>query len=176
MQTPEPAEGQHVAYIRSTIADGGKAACLLEWGPVRVLLTPPVVLATARDLMAAAVSPETDFALAKAFREEFRANDEMLAVVLSEVRGRRPAPSDKVALRIEAVAGAKTGLASVHIGRGSMKGELSPDKAREMALQWTEAAVAAQIDVRLRYALGEWGHLSVADAERLFTLLQEVAR
>ncbi|MET9158257.1 hypothetical protein ABZX56_11055 [Streptomyces parvulus] len=162
--------------IRSTVTDDGKAACLLEWGPVRAALTPAVTLATARDLAAAAAAAEVDVALIEAFREVFKADDYTLALVLGEVRGRRPAPAGESALRIGAVAGAHTGMPYVHIARGSMKGELIPDEAREMALHWTEVAVAAQIDVRLRYALGEWGRLSAAEIDRLFTIVQEVGR
>ncbi|PZG77141.1 hypothetical protein C1I97_37170, partial [Streptomyces sp. NTH33] len=80
------------------------------------------------------------------------------------------------ALRIEAVAGVTTGLPHVNIARGSMKGQLTPDEARQMAAHWTEAAVAAQIDVRLRYALGEWDHLTTDDIEQLFTILQKTHR
>lgn len=170
------ADDQRVCYIRSTIDDDGKAACLLEWGPVQALLTPPVVLNTARDLMAAAANAETDIALIRVFRSGLKLDMTTIGHMVRDVRAERPAPAGKSALRIEAVAGAKTGLPYVHIGRGSMKGALSPDEAREMAQHWTEAAAAAQIDVRLRYALGEWDHLLPADIERLFTLLREVQR
>ncbi|MFF3848011.1 hypothetical protein [Streptomyces sp. NPDC002328] len=167
---------RYVCVIRSTTDDDGKAACLMTWGALRVLLAPPVVLTTARDLMAAAIAAETDIALIETFRQDFGADDQVLATVLSQVRGRRPAPSGESALRIKAVAGARTGRPYVHVARGSMKGELSPDEAREMALHWIEAAVAAQIDVRLRYALGEWDRLNPVEIEELFTLMQEVAR
>jgi hypothetical protein len=165
-----------VCHVRSTVDGSGKAAVLLEWGPLQVLLDPEVVVATARDLMAAAIAAETDIALIEAFREEFKADDQMLGMVLSNVRGRRPVVRAKVALRIEAVAGARTGLPLVHIGRGSMRGELSPDEARVMATRWIETATAARIDVRMRYALGEWNKLSPAEIEELFALVQKVGR
>lgn len=165
-----------VCHIRSTTDDAGRAACLMQWGPIEALLAPAVVTATARDLMAAAISAETDIALIEAFRQDIGANDEMLAVVLPAVRGRRPLTPTKVALRIEAVAGARTGLPLVHIGRGSQRGQLSPDGARGMALQWIETATAAVIDVRFRYALGEWDRLTADDIERLFTLARAAQR
>lgn len=165
-----------VCSIRSTLDDDGRAACLIQWGPIEALLDPATVTATARDLMAAAIAAETDIALIGAFREEFKADDQMLGTVLTEVRARRPMPHSKVALRIEAVAGHRTGLPLVHIARGSMKGELSPGEARAMAVHWIEAAAAAQIDVRLRYALGEWDRLTPAEIERLFALMQGVQR
>lgn len=170
------ADERYVCFIRSTTDDDGKAACLMTWGALRALLAPPVVLTTARDLMAAAIAAETDIALIEMFRKDVDADDRMLAAVLSSVRGRRPVPSGKAALRIKAVAGARTGRPYVHVARGAMNGELSPDEAREMALHWTEAAVAAQIDVRLRYALGEWDRLNVVEIEELFTRIQEAAR
>lgn len=171
-EIPDP----HVCHIRSTIADDGTAACLLVWGPVQALLAPPMVLATARDLAAAAAAAELDISLVQAFREDLRADDQMLGELLTMVRNRRPIPASRVALRIEAVAGARTGQPYVHIGRGSMKGALSPDEARQMAQHWTEAAVAAQIDVRLRYALGEWDSLTADEIDQLFTLIQQVGR
>ncbi|MEU8907008.1 hypothetical protein [Streptomyces mirabilis] len=165
-----------MCHIRSTIADDGTAACLLVWGPVQALLAPSMVLATARDLAAAAAAAELDISLVQAFREDLRADDQMLGELLTMVRSRRPAPVGRAALRVEAVAGARTGQPYVHIGRGSMKGALSPDEARQMAQHWTEAAVAAQIDVRLRYALGEWDSLTADEIDQLFTLIQQVGR
>ncbi|EPD63160.1 hypothetical protein [Streptomyces sp. HGB0020] len=75
-----------------------------------------------------------------------------------------------------AAAGAKTGKPWVHIARGSMKGELDPDQARQMAAPWTEAAIAAQIDVRLRYALGELDQLTPDDIDAVFGRLQSLQR
>lgn len=164
---------QDVCYIGSTLDEAGGAACLMEWGTVQALLSPSEVLATARDLMAAAIQAETDIALVQAFREDVGADNRMLGEVLTMVRGHRAPPSGKVALRIEAVAGAKTGKPYVHIGRGSMKGELTPDEAREMATVWTQVAVAAQIDVRLRRALAKWDRLNPEEVELLFTYIQE---
>lgn len=165
-----------VCYIASTVDDDGKAACLLTWGPIQALLPIEVVLATAQDLMAAAARAETDIDLINAFRGDFNADDRMLAVVLTKVRGRRSAPNVKVALRIEAVAGHETGLPYVMTGRGSMRGQLSPDEARAMAVQWIETATAARIDVRLRYALGEWDHLDVVQVDELFERLRKAHR
>lgn len=166
-----------VCSIRSTInPKDGTAACLIEWGPIQALLKPQQILDTARDLTAAAASAETDIALIQSLREDIDAEDDVVGVMLTAVRGRRPLPQVRVALRIEAVAGANTGRPYVHIARGSMKAALTPDEARQMAQHWTEAAVAAQIDVRLRYALGEWDHLSPEDIDQLFTLLQKAQR
>lgn len=165
-----------VCQIRSTVDGDGRAACLMTWGPVQAQLTPEVTVATARDLMAAAVRAETDIALIDTFRKKFRADDRMLATVLTEVRGRRALPRTKVALRIEAVAGQRTGKPLVGIGCASMDGQLSPDEARGMAVQWIEAATSARLDVRLRYALGEWGDFTPDQVERLFVLIQAVQR
>lgn len=168
---------EHTAYISSAADPAtGKAACLLAWGPVHALLQPDVVLATARDLMAAAVGAETDIPLVQSLREDIDAEDDVIGGMLAAVRRRRASPSARVALRIHAVAGAKTGKPYVHIARGSMKGELTPDEAREMAQHWIEAAVAAQIDARLRYALGEWDRLTPDDIDELFFLLQKAQR
>jgi hypothetical protein len=163
-------------YVSSTLDDSGKAAVLMKWGRVQTVLTPEAVLATARDLMAAAANAEADIALIKTCREVLRLDDGQLGLFLRDVRTRRPLARGKTALRIEAVAGAKTGMPYVHIGRGSMKAALDPDTARTMAMHWVETAVAAHIDVRLRYALGEWDPLNAGEIEELFTLIQKAQR
>lgn len=167
----------HTAYIRSTIdAKDGTAACRLNWGPIDALLTPTKTLATARDLMAAAAHAESDIAFLAMCREELRLDEQTAGQMLLDIRGRRPAPPTPAALRIQAVAGYNTRRPYVHIARGSMTGALTPDEAREMAQHWTEAAVAAQIDVRLRYVLGEFHQLTPSDIEEVFGKLQKVQR
>lgn len=166
----------HVCYVQSTLDDGGKAAVLMQWGPIQALLTPDVVFTTARDLMAAAVAAETDIALIESLRKGVRVDDGVLGAMLTDVRSRRPAPKGKTALRIAAVAGANTGKPWVTIARGSQSGQLTPDEARDMALHWIQTAVAAQIDVRMRYALGEWDRLDVVEIEELFKLTQKAQR
>lgn len=167
-----------VAWIRSTIDPRTrKAACLFRWGPAaEVLLTPEVVLTTARDLMAAAAHAEMDIAFLDWCRTKLEADTVTAGHMLLDIRQTRLSPPGKAALRISAVAGIKTGKPYVHIGRGSMKGELTPDQAREMAGHWTEAAAAAQIDVRLRYVLGEHPGITEDDIEQIFERLQSVQR
>lgn len=166
-----------IATICSSVDPAtGRAACLFRWGTVEALLQPDVVVNTARDLMAAAADAEADVALIRSLREDIQAEDDIVAAMLAAVRRRRGVPAARVALRIAAVAGAKTGKPYVHIGRGSMRGELSPDEAREMAQHWTQAAVAAQIDARLRYVLGELEQLAPGDIEEIFTKLASLQR
>jgi len=166
----------YVVYVSSILDDHGKAAVLMQWGTLKTVLTPEVTLNTARDLMAAAATAEADIALIHTSREVLQLDDRMLGRLLQDVRSRRPVPQGKTALRIEAVAGFKTGQPYVNIGRGSMKRQMDPDTAREMASHWVQAAVAAQIDVRLRYALGEWDKLNVVEIEELFALIQKAGR
>lgn len=169
------AEGT-ICRIRSTHDQDGRAACLMQWGSQTTLLHPDVVMATAQDLLAAAAAAEADIALIRTLRQDLDVDDQTLGGLLTAVRQRRAQPPAKIALRISAVAGAKTGRAFVTIARGSMKGQLSAGEARDMAVAWIQTATAAHIDVRLRYALGEWDHLSPEDIERLFTLIQAVQR
>lgn len=150
----------------------GAAICVLEWGPVHSVLEPAVVLNTVRDLQAAASRAETDIALIRVLQDRLSGNIQATAAFLRDVRTERPMTPGKSALRIEAVAGAGTGMPYVHIGRGSMKGSLSPDEAREMALKWTETAVAAHNDARLRYVLGEYPQITPADVEGIFAGLR----
>jgi hypothetical protein len=172
----DQADLDYTVYVRSTIDDNGKAAVLMQWGTIQAVLTPEVTLTTARDLMAAACAAEADIALIRTGREVLRLDDNTIAHLLRDVRVRRPKPSGKTALRIETVAGLKSGKPYVHIGRGSMKRQLDPDTAREMSGHWVQTAVAAQIDVRLRYALGEWDRLNVVEIEELFRLIQQAGR
>jgi hypothetical protein len=152
--------------------DTGAAICVLEWGPVRSALEPDVVLNTVRDLQAAASRAETDIALIRVLQDRLAGNIQATAAMLRDIRAERPMLPGKTALRIEAVAGVATGLPYVHIGRGSMKGSLSPDEARDMALHWTETAVAAHNDARLRYVLGEYPQITLADVEGIFAGLR----
>jgi len=171
-----PTGDGHTCYISSALDSQGRAACLMQWGTITALLTPEATLTTARDLMTAATHAETDIAFIKAFRQGFKTDPDTIGLMLRDIRAGRPPLPGRAALRIEAVAGAETVQPYVHIARGSMKRALDPDRARQMALHWTEAAIAAQIDVRLRYALGEWGHLTPADTAHLFELMREVQR
>lgn len=171
------ADDSHICHISSAFDPADRtAACLMEWGPLQTLLKPDVVLTTARDLMAAAAHAEADIALIKVFRGNVKADMDTVGFLLRDIRAQRPSHPGKAALRIEAVAGVKTVQPYVNIGRGSMKRQMDPDNAREMALHWTEAAIAAQIDVRLRYALGEWDHLTPAHIEQLFDTMRAVQR
>ncbi|MDX2681086.1 hypothetical protein [Streptomyces soliscabiei] len=166
-------------WIRSAVhPETRKAVCLLHWGETgNALLTPEATLATARDLTAAAAAAEADVALIRSLREDVQADDSVVGGLLKAVRARRPMPAAaRPALRIHAVAGAKTGKPLVHIGRGSLKAELDPDEAREMAGHWTEVAVAAQIDARLRYVLGAHPQLTADDINGIFEQLQGVQR
>ncbi|WP_432169095.1 hypothetical protein [Streptomyces sp. 1222.5] len=165
-----------ICWIQSTLDDDGQPACLMRWGRVGAVLPLPVVLRTARELVAAACAAETDIALIETFRQDLKADDDALGGVLSLVRGRRPMPEGRVALRIAAVAGANTGKPYVHIGRGSMDGHLSPDEARGMALHWIQAAVASQFDAKLRDALGKWDRLNIVEIEDLITMMREDTR
>ena len=165
------------AYIRSTVhPETRKAACLLDWGPVHALLEPDVVLNTARDLTAAAAAAEMDIAFLAWCRQTLKVDTLTAGHMLRDIRAARPAPTGKTALRIEALAGIRTGLPLVHIARGSMKAELSPGEARAMAGHWTEAAMAAHIDVRLRYVLGDFPKLTPGDVDDIFAKLQKVQR
>ncbi|MEU0659638.1 hypothetical protein [Streptomyces lavendulocolor] len=172
----EQIDAQDIVYVSSTFDDDGKAAVLLKWGSIETILTPEAAITTARDLMNAASAAESDIALIRTMREVLQLDTQTTARLLQDVRSRRPAPKGKTAMRIEAVAGMKTGRPYVHIGRGSMKRELDPDAAREMATHWISAAVAAQIDLRLRYALGEWDRLDVVEIDELFGLIRSVGR
>lgn len=152
---------------------GGKAVCELQYGTTRVTLTPEVTLVTARDLHAAAARAEDDIALIKVLTDRVKLDLRAVGLVLGDVRTRRPMLTGKPALRIEAVAGHATGEPYVHIARGSMSSSLSPDDARQMALHWTEAAVAAQLDARLRYVLGDFPHITEDDLGRIFAGMQD---
>lgn len=68
------------------------------------------------------------------------------------------------------------GKAACVLRWGTITALLTPDDARAMALHWTSAAVAAQIDARLRYVLGDHPQLTPQDIEQIFAGLQSVQR
>lgn len=155
--------------IRSGVdPETGAGLCFLTWGKLRVKLDPQLVLNTARDLHAAAARAESDIALFRVL-SAVPIDTHIVAGVVRDVRNERGMLPGKSALRIEAIAGLHTGLPYVHAARGSQKHRMSPDEARAMALAWTETAVAAYSDSRLRYVLGEYPQLSPADVDGIFT-------
>ncbi|MEU4165600.1 hypothetical protein AB0F46_01780 [Streptomyces sp. NPDC026665] len=174
MNQPAP---EHVAWIGSTIhPETRKAACLLRWGTIEALITPEDAHTTARELMAAAAFAETDVALFAWCRNTLKVDLVTAGQMVRDIRGNRPAPPGRSALRIEAVVGFKTGEPYVHIARGSVKGQINPDEARQMAAHWTDAALAAHIDVRLRYALGEQPGITPGDIEQILERVQGLQR
>lgn len=176
--TQPPADDARTCWIQSVIdPHTRKPACLLSWGKTHALLTPEATLATARDLMAAAAGAEADIALVRSLREDVHADDQVVAGLLYAVRTRRATtPATHIALRVSAVAGANTGKPYVQIARDSMQGQLDPDEARQMAQHWTETAVAAQIDIRLRQALTEHPTITDPDIEQIFERMQALQR
>lgn len=167
-----------IVYIRSTLDPRTRTpACLVTWGlAVQTLITPEVAFTTARDLMAAAAHAEADVAFLRYCHDKLKVDLQTAGYMLRDIRASRPAPAGDSALRISALAGILTGTprALVHIARGSAKGELTPDEAREMALHWTETAAAALVDARFRHALHAWDRgLTPADIEQLFGLVAE---
>ncbi|PZG77294.1 hypothetical protein C1I97_36940, partial [Streptomyces sp. NTH33] len=82
----------HTCWIRSTTDSEGRAACLLQWGPVQALLKPQAVLDTARDLAAAAAHAEADVALLAVLRDQLGLDTQTAGPLLLDVRARRPLP------------------------------------------------------------------------------------
>lgn len=139
----------------------GRPFCVMTWDTLQAELSIDAVCATARDLTAAAAHAETDAALVEELtsHEGLGLDLQTAGTLLTRVRERRTPPTGpgRPALRIHAVYGAHTRLPLVHIARGSHKGELTPDEARQMAQHWTETAISALLDARTRYVLGDFG-------------------
>lgn len=154
----------------------GRPGCIMRWGTRSTALELDVVNATARELYAAASYAETDLGLMRLLRDDVRMELGAIGALLRDVRAARPTPEGKVALRVEYIVGANTDMPYVHIHRGSMEASLSPDAARLMADHWTAAAVAAGLDARLRYVLGEFDQLATADVDAIFTALRHTGR
>lgn len=163
-------------WIESAVhAVTGEPGCILRWGTIETALPPDVVQATARDLFAAATHAETDIALIRLMRDQVRMDLPAIGAMLRDVRLARPMPNAKVALRIQAVAGAGTDLPYVHIARGTQKGSFTPAEAREMAGHWIAASVAAQLDARLRRVLADLDQITNDDINAIFTSLRNGA-
>lgn len=158
--------------------DTGAPVCIVSWDEKAKAISTDDAFATARDLMAAAAYAETDKALVEELTDPRGGGLDLrgAGALLARVRERRvPAPGrGRPALRIEAIYGANTGAALVHVGLGSHKGELDPAEARQMAQHWTETAVAALLDARSRYVLRTEFDFDQAQTERFFDQLQAI--
>jgi hypothetical protein len=137
------------------------------------------VLATARDVYAAAAAAEADAAVFATATGSLGVDERTAAMLMRDVREHRTALQErggaKPVLRVGAVFGAKTRRALVQFHSGSLNITISASEARENATRMVEAAVAASIDVRFRYALGEVG-LDVVAIEDVFKAVRGLDR
>jgi hypothetical protein len=153
-------------WIESTMDPStGRPMCFIRWGEKEKVVEVERVIATARELFAAAAAAEADVALVASFRS-LDLPDSLIGATLMharEQRGQLRMPEGpKPVFRIGAIAGAKTGLPLVSIGLGSRELTMDTQGARDVASDWYETAVASMLDVRIRYTLGDHGFNIVA--------------
>lgn len=146
-------------WIESTMdSTTGRPMCFVHWGDKQKLVETERVIATARELFAAAAAAEADVALVE-FLREADLPDRAVGVALMrarEVRGKLRMPEGpKPVFRIGAIAGANTGLPLVSIGLGSREDTMDVQSTRSLASDWYETAIASILDVRIRYTLAD---------------------
>jgi hypothetical protein len=167
MSEPEPDDVDLENIWITSAADPttGAPCCHVVWGEKSKLVPSERVVATARELHAAAAAAEDEVALLGSLRL-IGAEDQSLYAMLVDIRGRRAElrmpEGPKPIFRIGAFAGAKTGKPLVQIELGSQQLTISAEDARKTGSDWYTTAVASILDVRIRYVLGEHGFDVVA--------------
>jgi hypothetical protein len=158
-------------WIESTSGPDHKPVCHLTWG--HVACYPPVaaVRLTAIDLVTCAAYAEmmmklVNLGLPPAQVSAFASD------LLSDSERRRF--GDPSTLSLLPAGSSKRKEALVLLTRGSMKGALSPDEARAMALRWLEAAEATESDQLVSEALRATGTADAEQAGKLFGYLREL--
>lgn len=169
-------EPDTVLHIRSSAHPDGRPCLLLSWHGHDWVAETTEIATTARDLAAAAATAEAEANLMSVLTP--LVGRDISVEVLLDVRAKRPPRyGSKATLFVEPIVSAVTLAASVTLRRGKKEGKLSPDEARQMAQDWTEALIAAEQDANVRAVLraigvdepgveGFFGQLAVLTAAR----------
>jgi hypothetical protein len=162
--------GDEAIWIESTRGPDDKPVCHLTWGRVRCYPPVAAVRLTAIDLVTCAAYAEMMMKLVNLGLAAGQVSAFTTDLLRDSKRHRFGDPSTMSLLP----AGSSKGReALVLLTRGTLKGALSPDEARAMALQWLEVAEAAESDQLVSEALRATGS-GEGQAETLFAYLREL--
>lgn len=157
-------------WIESTRGPDDKPVCRLTWGPVACYPPVDAVRLTAIDLVSCAAYSEMMMKLVK-----LGLPPEQVSAFTTDLLsdGKRHRFGDPATVSLLPAGSSRRREALVLLTRGSMKGSLSPDEARAMALRWLEAAEATESDQLVSEALRATGARN-RQAEALFGYLREL--
>lgn len=169
MSEPEGDDLEHIWITSAADPTTGAPACFVVWGEKEKLVSADRIIATCRELHAAAAAADDEVVLLSVLMAA-KLSREVLYAMLMDLRTRRVNlrlgmfEGAKPILRIGAFAGADTGKPLVSIELGSNKLIMTSEDARKTASDWYSTAVASILDVRIRHTLAERG-FSVVDVE-----------
>lgn len=160
--------------IESTRGPDDEPVCLITWGPHQLYASVAAVRETAGDLMACAAYAEMMMVLVNRVKMPGNIASGLITDLL-DGRAKRYLGSPDTVTMIPA-GSTRTGTAHILLKRGSMRDELVPREAREMALQWLQVAEGTETDQLLAEALRATGLATVDGQARLFGYLRELRK
>jgi hypothetical protein len=138
-------------WIESTLNPDGEPACGLTWGALQWYAPVPDVRETAIDLVTCAAYSEMMMEMVTGAGIPPHVVSGFAGILLS---GRdKPFFGAATTMTLLPAGSSKRRQGFVLLKRGSLKGELFPDEAREMAMHWLAAAEATEADQLLAEAL-----------------------
>lgn len=158
-------------WIQSTRGPDDEPVCEITWGPLQYYAPVADVRETALDLMTAAAYAEMMMTLVTRVNLSADVVSRFTTELLSG-RGKRFFGA-KTTLTLLPAGSTKRRKALVLLTRGSLKGEVSPEEARAMALRWLAVAEATESDQLVSEALRATG-VGEESQEGLFAYLREL--
>jgi hypothetical protein len=159
-------------WIQSTRGPDDEPVCEITWGPLQCYATVADVRETAIDLVTCAAYAEMMMTLVTRVGLSADVVSQFTTELLDD-RDKRYFGTKTTMLLLPA-GSTKRREPLVILNRGSMKGSVSPDEARAMALRWLAAAEATESDQLVSEALTATGTADEAAAEKLFGYLREL--
>lgn len=165
-------KGDETIWIQSTRGPDHEPVCQVTWGPVQYYAPIDDVRETALDLMTCAAYAEMMMTLVL----RVRIPPEVVSKFTTDLLGGREKRyfGAKTTLTLMPAGSSKNREALVLLQRGSLRGAVSPDEARAMALRWLAVAEATESDQLVSEALRATGACDDAAQEKVFGYLREL--
>lgn len=160
-------------WVESTRGPDDEPACLIRWGMLEYYAPVADVRETAVDLFTCAAYSELMMTLLVKLDLPPHVVSQMTTELLDDREKRYFGALTTITLIPAGSSKRKEPL--VLLKRGSMKGSVSPDEARAMALRWLEAAEATESDQLVSEALRATGFDDAAQ-EKVFGYLRELRK
>jgi hypothetical protein len=162
-----------IIWIESTRDPDGEPVCGLTWGPLQFYAPVEDVRQTALDLVTCAAYSEMMMTLIVKVGLGADVVSQFTSDLLSGAG--RFFFGAKTTITMLPAGSSKRREALVLLSRGSMRGAVSPDEARAMALRWLAVAEATESDQLVSEALRATG-ADEAATEKLFGYLRELRK